>query len=317
MALIRTVNERDIDTITRIYAHYVRHSTATFEINPPDLSEMDRRRLEVLSQGLPYPVAEANGIVVGYAYASPYRPRPAYRFTVEDSVYIHPGFLARGLGRLILTRLIERCETRGRRQMVAIIGNSGNAASIRLHAAFGFHTVGVLQKVGRKFGQWVDTVITQRAYQKDSMLSRLRQIVEGQENRMVALQRIADLLRQEGNHRWVGLYEVDYNSNQVRNLVFSGPDAPEFPIFPIDKGLTSAAIRERSIINVGDVTTDNRYLTALGTTRSEIIVPIFGPARQTVVGTLDVESEHPNAFPDDLQLLLEESAEIISPLWTF
>ena len=100
---------------------------------------------------------------MGYAYASPYRPRPAYRFTVEDSIYIHPDFVARGIGRLLLTRVIECCEVQGSRQMVAIIGDSGNVASIRLHRVFGFHTVGILQGVGLKFDRWIDTVIMQRA----------------------------------------------------------------------------------------------------------------------------------------------------------
>ena len=163
MALIRAAKEQDIDAITRIYARYVRHSAATFEIDPPDPSEMDRRRLEILSYGLPYLTAEENGVVVGYAYASLYRPRPAYRFTVEDSVYVHPDFVAGGIGRLLLANLIDCCEKQGRRQMVAIIGDSGNTASIRLHAAFGFRTVGILQEVGCKFGRWVDTGIMQRA----------------------------------------------------------------------------------------------------------------------------------------------------------
>jgi L-amino acid N-acyltransferase YncA/putative methionine-R-sulfoxide reductase with GAF domain len=315
MALVRTIEEQDVDTITRIYAHYVRHSTATFEIEPPGPSEMDRRRLEILSQRLPYFVAEMDGVVVGYAYARPYRPRPAYQFTVEDSIYIHPDFLARGLGRLLLTKLIEFCETQGSRQMIAIIGDSGNAASIRLHAAFGFHTVGVLQGVGRKFGRWVDTVIMQRALQKGGVLSEVKRVVERQKNRAVALQQIADLLRQDCSHRWVGLYEVNYDANEVRNLVFSGPSAPTFPVFPIDQGLTGTTIRERRTVNIGDVTTDGHYLTALGTTRSEIIVPIFNHARNAVVGTIDVESEHSHAFPDEVQLLLEDAAEAMSPLW--
>jgi L-amino acid N-acyltransferase YncA len=105
MALVRTATAQDINAITQIYAHYVRYSTATFEVDPPDLSEMNRRRLELLTQGFPYLVAEMDGVVVGYAHASPYRPRPAYRFTAEDSIYIHPDFQSRGLGRLLLTQL--------------------------------------------------------------------------------------------------------------------------------------------------------------------------------------------------------------------
>jgi L-amino acid N-acyltransferase YncA len=132
---------------------------------------MERRRLELLAQGFPYLVAEVEEVVVGYAYVSPYRTRPAYQFTVEDSIYIHPDFQARGLGRLLLTNLIECCDRKGSRQMVAIIGDSGNTASIRLHTAFGFRTVGVLQAGGYKFDRWVDTVIMQRALQKGTLIS--------------------------------------------------------------------------------------------------------------------------------------------------
>ncbi len=163
MALIRTATEEDIDAITVIYAHYVQHSAATFEIEPPPRSEMNRRRLEILSQGLPYFVAENNGSVTGYAYAGPYRPRHAYRFTVEDSIYIHPELTNRGLGRLLLNSLIDFCQKGGSRQMIAIIGDSDNTASVKLHLAFGFHQVGILQAVGYKFNKWVNTLIMQRA----------------------------------------------------------------------------------------------------------------------------------------------------------
>jgi len=162
MACVRNASEADIDAITSIYAHYVRHNAATFEIEPPDTAEMDRRRSSSISRGLPYIVAEVESEVAGYAYASPYRLRPAYRFTVEDSVYIHPNLLGRGLGRLLLSHLIEDCEARCYRQMVAIIGDTGNTASIRLHQALGFRMVGTLEGVGRKFDRWVDTVIMQR-----------------------------------------------------------------------------------------------------------------------------------------------------------
>src|SRR5262245_26627984 len=138
MALIRTASAADVPAIAKIYAHYVLHGTATFEVDPPDCSEMDHRRLEVLSHGLPYLVAEFEGRIAGYAYASLYRPRPAYRFTVEDSVYIHPDFVGRGLGRQLLIDIIELCEANGRRQIVAIIGDSANTASIRLHESLGF-----------------------------------------------------------------------------------------------------------------------------------------------------------------------------------
>ena len=171
MALIRTATELDVSAITDIYEHHVRHGVATFEIEPPSCAEMERRRIQILSQGLPYLIAESDGRVIGYAYAARYRPRPAYRFTVEDSVYIHPDYLAQGLGHLLLARLIELCAAAGCRQMVAIIGDSGNLASTRLHERLGFRRVGVLEGVGRKFGRWVDTVIMQRAIDAGSPVS--------------------------------------------------------------------------------------------------------------------------------------------------
>jgi phosphinothricin acetyltransferase len=161
--LIRSAVEADVPAITGIYAHHVRHGTASFEIEPPDEAEIDRRRLDVLALGLPYLVAEVDGRVAAYAYAGRYRARPAYRFTVEDSVYVHPDYLGRGLGRELLARLIEDCRRQGARQMVAIIGDSANVASIRLHERLGFRRVGVLEGVGYKFDRWIDSVIMQLA----------------------------------------------------------------------------------------------------------------------------------------------------------
>lgn len=129
---------------------------------------MDRRRVAIQCQGLPYLVAEKDDLIAGYAYAGPYRPRPAYRYSVEDSVYIHPDFQGQGLGRLLLANLIEVCIAQRRRQMIAIVGDSGNIASIRLHLSFGFRNVGYLEAVGRKFGRWIDTVIMQRALSSES-----------------------------------------------------------------------------------------------------------------------------------------------------
>jgi phosphinothricin acetyltransferase len=161
--LIRSAVEADVPAITGIYAHHVRHGTASFEIEAPDEAEIDRRRLDVLALGLPYLVAEVDGRVAAYAYAGRYRARPAYRFTVEDSVYVHPDYLGRGLGRELLARLIEDCRRQGARQMVAIIGDSANVASIRLHERLGFRRVGVLEGVGYKFDRWIDSVIMQLA----------------------------------------------------------------------------------------------------------------------------------------------------------
>ena len=154
----------DLAAVRDIYAHHVLHGLASFEEVPPDLAELARRRDDVLARGLPHLVAEAAGGrgVVGFAYAGPYRPRPAYRHTVEDSVYLAPDQAGRGIGRALLGRLIALCEAAGRRQMVAVIGDSGNAPSIGLHAALGFRRVGLLPSVGFKFGRWVDIVIMQR-----------------------------------------------------------------------------------------------------------------------------------------------------------
>lgn len=160
---LRPSRDADVHAITEIYAHHVRHGLATFEIDPPDAEEMAQRRLEVLERGLPFLVAEIEGTVMGYAYARPYRSREAYRFTVEDSIYIHPDHMRKGIGRLLLPALIAGCEEAGCRQMVAIIGDSGNAASIGLHEACGFTHAGMLRSVGLKFGRWVDTVFMQRA----------------------------------------------------------------------------------------------------------------------------------------------------------
>ena len=161
--VVRAAASRDLEAIAAIYAHHVRTGTASFEIDPPDVKEMERRWREVVAQGLPYLVAADAGRVVGYAYVGPYRPRPAYRFTVEDSVYVHPDFARRGIGAALLAALIEPCERWGARQMIAVIGDSANVASIALHAAAGFVRFGVMASVGWKFERWLDVVLMQRA----------------------------------------------------------------------------------------------------------------------------------------------------------
>jgi phosphinothricin acetyltransferase len=135
---------------------------ASFEITPPKEAEVARRRTEVLAAALPFLVAAADGKVVGYAYAAPYRARAAYRHTLEDSVYMHRDFAGRGIGRRLLERLIDECAARGYRQLIAVIGDSANQGSIALHERCGFARVGVLPSVGFKFGRWVDSVLMQR-----------------------------------------------------------------------------------------------------------------------------------------------------------
>jgi L-amino acid N-acyltransferase YncA len=159
---IRPTSVADLPSITEIYAHEVREGTATFELVPPDLAEMTRRFQALVDGGFPYLVAESDGDMAGYAYASSYRPRPAYRFTVENSVYLRPSFHRRGIGRQLLERLITECEARGFRQMIAVIGDSANTASIGVHAACGFQMIGTHPSVGLKFGRWLDTVMMQR-----------------------------------------------------------------------------------------------------------------------------------------------------------
>lgn len=159
---IRDASEDDLDAIQAIYSHHVNHGLASFEEVPPDLSEISRRHDVAREKDLPYLVAETGGLVRGFAYASPFRSRPAYRYTVEDSVYVDPDALGAGIGSALLGALIERCAERGFRQMVAVIGDSANQASIGLHAKHGFIQTGMMPAVGFKFGRWVDSVRMQR-----------------------------------------------------------------------------------------------------------------------------------------------------------
>jgi phosphinothricin acetyltransferase len=160
--VIRAATARDIATITRIYSHAVLNGTASFEIEPPDEAEMAQRLNGLVDKGYPYLVAQAGPKVVGYAYAAPYRARPAYYWSVEDSVYIAPDAHRRGVGRALLARLVEDSEQRGFRQMIAVIGDSKQIPSIELHRALGFREIGALESVGFKFGRWLDTVLMQR-----------------------------------------------------------------------------------------------------------------------------------------------------------
>ena len=151
----------DVPAITEIYAEQVINGTATFEVVPPDAAEMARRLTALVEAGYPYFVAEQGGEIIGYSHAGPYRPRPAYRNTVEDSVYLAQSARAQGIGGLLLRLLIEECTARGFRQMIAVIGDSQNVASIRLHKAAGFALAGTLKDVGYKHGRWLDSVLMQ------------------------------------------------------------------------------------------------------------------------------------------------------------
>ncbi|MBS0449556.1 MAG: N-acetyltransferase [Proteobacteria bacterium] len=161
--LIRPSRSADLSAIAAVYAWNVEHGTGTFELDAPSVAEMAQRRDGVLDKGLPWLVAERDGRVLGYAYAGPFRPRPAYRFCVEDSVYLAPDAQGQGVGRLLLAELVARCEAAGARQMLAVIGDSANLGSIGLHRALGFAPLGTLRAAGWKFERWLDVVMMQRS----------------------------------------------------------------------------------------------------------------------------------------------------------
>ena len=161
--VVRASRDDDVAAIAAIYGHHVLHGVASFEEVPPPEEEMARRRSEIVARDFPYFVAERAGKIVGYSYAGPYRPRIGYRFSLEDSIYIDPGEVGRGIGRALLARVIERSSELGYRQMIAVIGGSETLPSIRLHAALGFAHIGLFPGVGFKFGRWIDSVYMQRA----------------------------------------------------------------------------------------------------------------------------------------------------------
>ena len=161
VVVVRDALPADLPIIQSIYSHHVLQGLASFEEVPPDAPEIERRYRDIVARGLPYVVAECDGRVAGFAYAGPYRTRPAYRYTVEDSVYVAPHAVGKGLGHAALSEVIRRVTARGFRQMIAIIGDSANLPSIRLHEKLGFRHAGTLQAVGFKFGRWVDSVIMQ------------------------------------------------------------------------------------------------------------------------------------------------------------
>lgn len=161
--IVRAATSGDAEALAAIYGHHVLHGFGTFEEEPPSPAEMETRRAAVAARGLPYVVAEEAGKVLGFAYAGPFRPRQAYRYTLEDSVYIAPDAIGKGVGRAVLSAVIAECEALGIRQLVAVIGDSGNAASIGLHRSLGFVDAGVGKSFGFKHGRWVDIVWMQKA----------------------------------------------------------------------------------------------------------------------------------------------------------
>ena len=161
--LIRPSTADDLAVVTAIYAWNVTHGSGTFEIEPPDRAEMERRRADVLAKGLPWLVLERAGKVLGYAYANQFRPRPAYRFCLEDSVYLAADAIGQGFGRPLLAELLARCEAAGARQMLAVIGDSANAGSIGVHRALGFVHTGTIRAAGCKFDRWLDVVVMQKS----------------------------------------------------------------------------------------------------------------------------------------------------------
>ncbi|CAN7519695.1 GNAT family N-acetyltransferase [Acidovorax sp. LjRoot129] len=163
MPTIRPSTDADLPAITAIYRHHVLHGTGTFEIDPPSEADMATRRADVLAKGLPWVVAEKDGRVLGYAYANWFKPRPAYRFSAEDSIYVADDARGLGLGRKLLTELTAAAEAAGVRKLLAVIGDSANAGSIGVHRALGFTDVGVMRSVGWKFGAWRDIVLMEKS----------------------------------------------------------------------------------------------------------------------------------------------------------
>jgi phosphinothricin acetyltransferase len=163
MPIIRPSQIEDIPAITALYAHHVLHGTGTFELEPPSMEDMTSRRADVLSKGLPYLVAVLGEELLGFAYCNWFKPRPAYRFSAEDSIYLAPLALGQGLGRALLAELMQRAEQTGIRKLIAVIGDSANAGSIGVHRSLGFNHVGVLKSCGWKFGQWRDVVMMDKA----------------------------------------------------------------------------------------------------------------------------------------------------------
>ena len=163
MPIIRPAIDADIGAITAIYAHHVLHGTGTFETTPPNEEDMSGRRRDVLAKGLPYLVVEDASGVLGFAYCNWFKPRPAYRFSAEDSIYLAPDAQGLGLGRLLLTELMAQAERAGVRKLIAVIGDSANDGSIGLHKACGFTHVGILSACGWKFDRWLDVVMMERS----------------------------------------------------------------------------------------------------------------------------------------------------------
>lgn len=162
MALIRPSSDADLPAIAALYGHHVLHGTGTFETTPPTVEEMAGRRADVLGKGLPWLVAEEGGRVLGYAYCQWFKPRPAYRYSAEDSIYLHPDAAGKGLGKELLTALVARAEAAGVRKLIAVIGDSGNAGSIGVHRSLGFTPVGTIAHCGWKFDRWLDIVLMEK-----------------------------------------------------------------------------------------------------------------------------------------------------------
>jgi L-amino acid N-acyltransferase YncA len=162
MSTIRPSRDQDLPAITAIYGHHVLHGTGTFETDPPSETDMAARRADVLAKGLPYLVAEDDGRVLGYAYCQWFKPRPAYRFSAEDSIYLHPDAQGKGLGKELLAELERQAESAGIRKLIAVIGDSANQGSVGVHRTLGFKPVGVIQSCGWKFGKWLDIVLMEK-----------------------------------------------------------------------------------------------------------------------------------------------------------
>jgi phosphinothricin acetyltransferase len=249
--------------------------------------------------------------VIGYAMSGPYLPRPGYRTTCETTIYVTDEARGTGVGNTLYTELLRLLDASPLRLAVAGI-TEPNPASTRLHRRHGFVEVGTFREVGAKFGRFHDVTWYQRSLAVPPVVRELHRVCEGGRRDADAQAAVAVIRRMTG-HRWVGVYDV--GKDEVSVVAWDGPGPPAYPMFPTDRGLTATAITSRRTVVAGDVTADARYLEALPNTRAEIIVPVVDPDTLAVIGTLEVESEHADAFDAAAILLLEGCAHALLSLW--
>lgn len=323
--MIREAIPADAAACAAIYAPYVTDTVISFEARPPSATEMQRR----MRSAHVWLVAEVNGRVRGYAYASAHREREAYRWAADVAIYLDPAHQGRGFGRSLYADLIERLRERGACVLCAGVALP-NAASEALHKAIGFTEVGTYRRIAFKLDRWIDTRWYQLHLQpalpappvhaslrlradvsEDALLEELGHLLRRPGSRAITAARAADAIRARTPWRCVGIYTVADGS--VTNEAWSGPEPPAHPAFPATEGLTSTALAAQKTIIANDVAAEPGYLANQDKTRSEMIVPVLIDNRP--VGTLDIESEIPHAFGENDRRQAEALAQRLRALW--